>query len=78
MSSNKQHLSTDLCEGKKFGDMFVIEPNATIGRLTTNFSCVVGAVDTVIGPAEVECMSAQRVIWAGANVRRPLWIALEH
>ncbi len=78
MSSNKQHLSTDLREGKKFGDMFVIEPNATIGRLATNFSCVVGTVDTVIGPAEIQRVTAQWVVWTGANKGWPLWIALEH
>lgn len=50
MSSNKQHLRANFRHAEKFGDMFIVETNAAVGRASPDFARVVRAVDAVVLP----------------------------
>ena len=62
---DQQNLRADLGEIVKFGDMFVIEADTAVGRATPDLARVVGAMDAVIGPGQVQRPDAERVVGAG-------------
>ena len=56
MSSNKQHLSAYLGHLEQLGDMFIIQPDTAVGGFSPDFARIMGPVDAVILPREVQCV----------------------
>ena len=50
MWSNKQHLGANLGKSEQFGNVFIVEPDASVGRASTNFARVMGAVNSIVLP----------------------------
>ncbi|MPL60852.1 hypothetical protein SDC9_06414 [bioreactor metagenome] len=76
--SDQHDLGADLGQAVEFLDVLVVKTDAAVRRLAPDLAGVVGAVDAVILPAEIERMGAKRIVRARGHEIRPVGVALLH
>ena len=75
---NQQHLTAVLDQGEQLFDVLVIKPDAAIRRPPPDLAGVMGAVDPIVGPAQVKRMGPQRIFRARTDEIGPFGVALLH